>query len=164
MGAGKTTIGRQLARTLGLEFLDSDREIERRSGVDIPTIFDFEGEAGFRRRERAMIEALTQHDDIVLATGGGVVLDPDNRRDLAGRGTVVYLETSVDEQLRRTRHDRNRPLLQADDRRATLERLNAERAPLYREIADVVIPTDDSRRAATVERIVRALRDTIPGT
>lgn len=164
MGAGKTTIGRQLARTLGLEFLDSDREIERRSGVDIPTIFDFEGEAGFRRRERAMIEALTQHDDIVLATGGGVVLDPDNRRDLAGRGTVVYLETSVDEQLRRTRHDRNRPLLQADDRRATLERLDAERAPLYREIADVVIPTDDSRRAATVERIVRALRDTIPGT
>lgn len=164
MGAGKTTIGRQLARTLGLEFLDSDREIERRSGVDIPTIFDFEGESGFRRRERAMIEALTQHDDIVLATGGGVVLDPDNRRDLAGRGTVVYLETSVDEQLRRTRHDRNRPLLQADDRRATLERLDAERAPLYREIADVVIPTDDSRRATTVERIVRALRDTIPGT
>lgn len=164
MGAGKTTIGRQLARTLGLEFLDSDREIERRSGVDIPTIFDFEGEAGFRRRERAMIEALTQHDDIVLATGGGVVLDPDNRRDLAGRGTVVYLETSVDEQLRRTRHDRNRPLLQADDRRATLERLDAERAPLYREIADVVIATDDSRRATTVERIVRALRDTTPGT
>lgn len=164
MGAGKTTIGRQLARTLGLEFLDSDREIERRSGVDIPTIFDFEGEAGFRRRERAMIETLTQHDDIVLATGGGVVLDPDNRRDLAGRGTVIYLETSVDEQLRRTRHDRNRPLLQADDRRATLERLDAERAPLYREIADIVIPTDDSRRATTVERIVRALRDTTPGT
>lgn len=164
MGAGKTTIGRQLARTLGLDFLDSDREIERRSGVDIPTIFDFEGEAGFRRRERTMIEALTRHDDIVLATGGGVVLDPDNRRDLADRGTVVYLETSVDEQLRRTRHDRNRPLLQADDRRATLERLDAERGPLYREIADIVIPTDDSRRATTVERIVRALRETPPRT
>lgn len=160
MGAGKTTIGRQLARALGLEFLDSDREIERRSGVDIPTIFDFEGEAGFRRRERAMIEALVRRDDIVLATGGGVVLDPDNRRDLASRGTVVYLETSVDEQLRRTRHDRQRPLLQAEDRRATLERLNAEREPLYREIADIVVDTDGNRRATTVERIIRALRDT----
>lgn len=164
MGAGKTTIGRQLADTLGLEFLDSDREIERRSGVDIPTIFDFEGEAGFRRRERAMIESLTRHDDLVLATGGGVVLDPDNRRDLASRGTVVYLETSVEEQLRRTRHDRNRPLLQADDRRATLERLDAERGPLYREIADIVVSTDGSRRAATVERIARALRDTASRT
>lgn len=160
MGAGKTTIGRQLARALGLEFLDSDREIERRSGVDIPTIFDFEGEAGFRRRERAMIEALVRRDDIVLATGGGVVLDPDNRRDLASRGTVVYLETSVDEQLRRTRHDRQRPLLQAEDRRATLERLNTEREPLYREIADIVVDTDGNRRATTVERIIRALRDT----
>ncbi len=164
MGAGKTTIGRQLARTLGLDFLDSDREIERRSGVDIPTIFDFEGEEGFRLRERAMIDALTRRDDIVLATGGGVVLDPENRRDLVNRGTVVYLDTSVDEQLRRTRHDRHRPLLQADDRRATLERLNAEREPLYREIADIVIGTDSSRRAATVERIVDALRDMPPRT
>ncbi len=159
MGAGKTTIGRQLARELDLTFVDSDREIEQRSGVDIPTIFDFEGEAGFRRRERAMIDALTQRDDIVLATGGGVVLDPDNRRDLASRGTVVYLETSVDEQLRRTRRDRNRPLLQGNDRRATLERLDAERGPLYREVADLVVETDGSRRAATVERIARALRD-----
>lgn len=159
MGAGKTTIARQLAQTLGLEFLDSDREIERRSGVDIATIFDFEGEAGFRRRERAMLEELTRRDDIVLATGGGVVLDPANRRDLASRGTVVYLDTSVDEQMRRTRHDRDRPLLQAEDRRATLERLNAERGPLYREIADIVVSTDGSRRAATVERIVRALHD-----
>jgi len=157
MGAGKTTIGRQLARALDLTFIDSDREIETRSGVDIPTIFDFEGEEGFRRRERAMIDHLTQRDDVVLATGGGVVLDPDNRRDLATRGTVVYLETSVDEQLRRTRHDRNRPLLQGNDRRATLEQLEAERAPLYLEIADVVVKTDGSRRAATVERILRAL-------
>lgn len=164
MGAGKTTVGRQLARTLGLDFLDSDREIERRSGVDIPTIFDFEGEEGFRLRERAMIDALTRRDDIVLATGGGVVLDPENRRDLVNRGTVVYLDTSVDEQLRRTRHDRHRPLLQADDRRATLEQLNAEREPLYREIADIVITTDSSRRATTVERIVHALRDMPPRT
>lgn len=159
MGAGKTTIGRQLARALDLTFVDSDREIEQRSGVDIPTIFDFEGEAGFRRRERVMIDALTQRDGVVLATGGGVVLDPDNRRDLSSRGTVIYLETSVDEQLRRTRHDRNRPLLQGNDRRATLERLEAERAPLYREIADLVVATDGSRRAATIERIVHALRD-----
>lgn len=157
MGAGKTTIGRQLARTLGLSFVDSDREVERRSGVDIPTIFDFEGEAGFRRRERAMIDELTQRDDVVVATGGGAVLDPDNRNDLASRGTVVYLETSVEEQLRRTRHDRNRPLLQAEDRRATLTQLEAQRAPLYREIADIVVTTDGSRRGSTVERIVRAL-------
>ncbi|MDX1609150.1 MAG: shikimate kinase AroK [Halofilum sp. (in: g-proteobacteria)] len=157
MGAGKTTIGRQLARTLDLTFLDSDREIEHRSGVDIPTIFDFEGEAGFRRRERAMIDELTQRDDVVVATGGGAVLDADNRNDLASRGTVVYLETSVEEQLRRTRHDRKRPLLQAEDRRATLEKLQAQRDPLYREIAGIVVTTDGSRRGSTVERIVRAL-------
>lgn len=157
MGAGKTTIGRQLARALGLTFVDSDREIEHRSGVDIPTIFDFEGEAGFRRRERAMIDELTQRDDVVVATGGGAVLDPDNRNALASRGTVVYLETSVEEQLRRTRHDRNRPLLQAEDRRATLTELEAQRAPLYSEIADIVVATDGSRRASTIERIVHAL-------
>ena len=157
MGAGKSTIGRQLARELGLEFIDADREIERRCGVDIPTIFDFEGEAGFRRRERAMIDALTQRDALVLATGGGVVLDPDNRRDLAARGTVVYLATPVEEQLRRTRHDRGRPLLQVADRRATLERLQQQRDPLYREIADIIVETDRGPRRRTVERIMAQL-------
>lgn len=160
MGAGKTTIGTALARTLDLTFLDSDREIEQRSGVDIATIFDFEGEAGFRRRERSMLDELTARDDIVLATGGGAVTDPDNRHHLSTRGTVIHLDTSIDEQLRRTRHDRGRPLLQSGDRRATLELLSAERAPLYAEIADHVIATDGSRRGTTVERILRALDST----
>jgi len=157
MGAGKTTIGMALARALELTFLDSDREIEQRSGVDIATIFDFEGEAGFRKRERAMIDELTRLDDIVLATGGGAVIEPENRHHLSTRGTVVHLDTSVDEQMRRTRHDRARPLLQSEDRRATLERLATERSPLYGEIADIVIATDGNRRGTTVDRILRAL-------
>ena len=159
MGAGKSTIGRQLAQALGLDFIDSDREIETRSGVDIATVFDFEGEAGFRRRERAAIEELTRRHGIVLATGGGAVIDPDNRRELAARGTVVYLATSVPEQLRRTRRDRHRPLLQSGERRATLERLYRERDPLYREIAAIVVDTDGQRRRATVDRILAQLSD-----
>jgi len=159
MGAGKSTIGRQLARALGLEFVDSDREIENRSGVDIPTVFDFEGEAGFRKRERATIAELSLRSGIVLATGGGAVIDADNRRDLATRGIVIYLATSVAEQLRRTRHDRNRPLLQSGERRATLERLYRERDPLYREIADIVVETDGRRRRTTVDRILAQLSD-----
>ena len=157
MGAGKTTIGRQLARALGLQFVDSDRAIEERSGVDIPTIFDFEGEAGFRRREQIMIAELAGLEDVVIATGGGIVIDPDNRRTLSTSGLVIYLETSVDEQMRRTRRDKGRPLLQAKDRRATLERLQAERGPLYREIADLTFVTDGRRSRTTVDRIVKAL-------
>lgn len=157
MGAGKTTTGRQLARSLGLDFVDSDREIEARSGVDIPTIFDFEGEAGFRQREQAMIDELTRHEGVVLATGGGVVIDPDNRRRLSERGFVVYLATPVDEQLRRTERDSQRPLLQDTDRRATLERLQQERDPLYREIADLVVDTAGGRRRKTVDRILARL-------
>ena len=159
MGAGKTTIGRQLARALGVAFVDCDHEIESRSGVDIPTIFDFEGEAGFRQRERAMIDELTLRDELVLATGGGVVLDADNRRLLAARGFVVYLATPVEEQIRRTRHDRQRPLLQGPDRRATLSRLQHERDPLYREIADVVVDTAGGRRRKTVDRILAQLTE-----
>lgn len=157
MGAGKTTTGRQIARSLGLTFIDSDHEIEARSGVDIATIFDFEGEAGFRQREHAMIDQLTCRDDVVLATGGGVVLDPDNRRHLAERGFVVYLATPVDEQMRRTERDRQRPLLQGADRRATLERLQQERDPLYREIADFIVDTAGGRRRKTVDRILARL-------
>ena len=142
MGAGKTTIGRRLALALHREFLDSDHEIEQRAGASIPLIFEVEGESGFRAREKAVIAELTRRPDIVLATGGGVVLDPDNRRCLAGRGFVVYLCASVDEQLRRTRGDPHRPLLQTADPRARLAQLFAQRDPLYRAVTDCIIPTE----------------------
>jgi len=155
MGAGKSTIGRQLARALGLEFIDSDREIEIRTGVDIPLIFELEGESGFRRREHQVIELLTARKGIVLATGGGAVLDPDNRKCLAARGKVIYLHTSVEQQLQRTAHDRGRPLLQTENPRQTLEALLATRDPLYREVADWVIETDGCRVRDVVQEIVR---------
>ena len=155
MGAGKSTIGRQLARALGLEFIDSDREIEIRTGVDIPLIFELEGETGFRRREHQVIELLTARKGIVLATGGGAVLDPENRKCLAARGKVIYLQTSVEQQLQRTAHDRSRPLLQTENPRQTLEALMATRDPLYREIADWVIETDGCRVRDVVQEIVR---------
>ncbi|MDX1696905.1 MAG: shikimate kinase AroK [Thiohalobacterales bacterium] len=155
MGAGKTSIGRQLSKRLKRPFHDSDHEIEHRTGVDIPLIFELEGEAGFRKREVAVIDDLTQLPDIILATGGGAILDPGNRRHLAERGLVVYLHTSVDQQLKRTARDRNRPLLQTADPRARLEQLMAEREPLYREIADLVIDTDGKR----VQEVVRQICD-----
>lgn len=158
MGSGKTTIGRQLARGLKLAFVDSDAEIEHRSGADIPWIFDVEGEAGFRDREEAVIEALTLCDDTVLATGGGAVLREANRRALAERGFVVYLHAPLAEQLRRTRKDRNRPLLQAGDPESTLRRLFAERDPLYRSVADLVIDTDCSSPKTVGRRLLDALR------
>ncbi len=154
MGAGKSTIGRQLARQLGLQFLDSDREIEERTGVDIPLIFELEGETGFRAREKAVIDELTARPGIVLATGGGAILDPENRRHLGTRGCVVYLHTSVDHQLKRTERDRNRPLLQTEDPRARLEELMRIREPLYRETADIVIDTDGCRIRDVVKDIV----------
>jgi shikimate kinase len=162
MGAGKTTVGRQLAKALGLEFVDSDQVITERTGVDIPTIFEFEGEAGFREREAAVIEELTARPDIVLATGGGVVLRPENRRHLAERGTVVYLRATVDQQLRRTRRDRNRPLLQTDDPRARLEALMREREPLYRELADITVETNERGARPTLRRVLRLLRAATP--
>ena len=158
MGAGKSTIGRRLANLLGREFVDSDKEIEARTGVDIPTIFEFEKEEGFRNRESAIIEELSERDGIVLATGGGAVLRPENRQHMKSRGFVIYLRTSVDEQLRRTAHDRNRPLLQTADPRARLESLLAERDPLYTEVADVVIDTDRGNARALAQRIVKRLR------
>lgn len=143
MGAGKTTVGKRLAETRGMEFVDSDLEIEARTGVDIAYIFEKEGEAGFRKRERSVIAELTGRQNIVLATGGGAILDPDNRQCLSARGFVVYLHASVEQQLARTARTENRPLLQnAPDRREVLEQLFAVRDPLYREIADLVLPTD----------------------
>lgn len=142
MGAGKSTIGRLLATEMKLDFRDTDREIEERSGVDIPWIFDKEGEAGFRQRETAILDDLSQLDDLLLATGGGIVLKPENRKILASRGRVVYLKTTVDEQVRRTGRDTKRPLLNNDNPRAVLEALMQQRDPLYREIADYIIDTD----------------------
>lgn len=153
MGAGKTTIGRQIAKNLGVDFVDSDHEIEQRTGASIPLIFEIEGEEGFRRREREVIDDLTRRKGIVLATGGGAVLDPANRNHLAGRGTVIYLRASLDHLLKRTARDRNRPLLHTEDPRARLEGIIKIREPLYREIADIIIDTDSNTVRATVRMI-----------
>jgi shikimate kinase len=158
MGAGKSTIGRQLSRQLRMAFYDSDREIENRTGVDIPLIFELEGEQGFRKRERLVIDELTSLPDIVLATGGGAILDADNRKHMAERGLVIYLHASVNQQLARTKHDRNRPLLQTDNPRQRLGDLMQLRDPLYREIADLVIDTDGKRVMAVVNQIIRKLK------
>ncbi len=158
MGAGKTTIGRQLAEALGMDFADSDQAIEARTGATIPWIFDVEGEAGFRKREKAMIDELTRRQNLVLATGGGAVLDPENRRHLQSRGTVIYLHADIDQLLERTRKDRNRPLLQTDDPRARLEALMAERDPLYREVADIILETGQRGVRHAVQTLLRRLQ------
>ena len=154
MGAGKSAVGRQLARTLHLSFMDSDDEIESRTGVDIPFIFEKEGEAGFRKREVAAIDDLTKIDGVVLATGGGAIVDPESRSRLGGRGFVVYLYTSVDQQLARTSKGRERPLLENGDRRNILENLLVERDPLYREIADLVVDTDGRKVRSVASEII----------
>ena len=158
MGAGKTTIGRALADALGLEFVDSDHEIQRRTGVDIPTIFEFEGEEGFRRREQLTIDELTQRQGIVLATGGGAVLNADNRRNLSTRGAVVYLYCSPAQQYKRTAKDRKRPLLQTADPKSTLKELMAVRDPLYRQTADFVISTERRSAASVIKEIRQKLK------
>lgn len=157
MGAGKTTVGRQLARLTGKTFYDSDHEIEARSGVRVATIFEIEGEVRFRERECAVIADLTQLKDVVLATGGGAVLNPDNRAALRSRGTVIYLRASIDDLLARTQHDKNRPLLQIADPRAKLEALFNERDPLYREVADIVIDTSRQHVSTLVARLLEQL-------
>jgi len=157
MGSGKTAVGRYLSRLLDLTFHDSDAEIERRTGVDIPFIFEKEGEVGFRQREREAIEILTAMDRIVLATGGGAVLLAENRRHLADRGCVVYLETSVSQQVERVKQGRTRPLLSNVDSTSKLSLLLAERAPLYGEIADVVVSTDGRKVRSVAEDILREL-------
>jgi 3-dehydroquinate synthase len=157
MGAGKTTIGRMLARRLGMNFADSDHEIEARTGASVPWIFEIEGEASFRRREADMIRELTAGSGLVLATGGGAVLNAESRRLLAERGTVIYLRASVNSILARTSHDKNRPLLQTADPRKKLEDLTAQREPLYREIADIVIDTGRPNVQSMVQTILDQL-------
>ena len=159
MGAGKSTIGRLLSKELSLPFKDTDHEIEARTGADIPWIFDMEGEEGFRARETAMLDELTQLPEVVLATGGGAVMREENRRFLASRGTVIYLETSVDQQYQRTLRDRNRPLIQQDNPREVLEKLLEVRDPLYRSVADLVVSTHQGNPQAVVRKICQYLKD-----
>ena len=153
MGAGKTSVGRALARRLHKTFYDTDHEIERSTGVKIPLIFEIEGEAGFRARETKALTELVRRQDIVLATGGGVVLSEQNRRLLTGHGTVVYLRAAPRDLWLRTRHDRNRPLLQTADPLSKLQALFEERDPLYREVADLVIDTGSQTVAALAHRL-----------
>ena len=157
MGARKSAVGRQLARMLDLDFLDSDDEIEFRTGVDIPFIFEKEGEEGFRKREARVIDDLTQKGGVVLATGGGAVVDPQNRNHLGARGFVIYLYTTVDQQLARTRKGRDRPLLETDDPRQVLETLMDQRDGLYREIADLVVATDGRKVKAVANEILEKI-------
>jgi shikimate kinase len=158
MGVGKTTIGRQLAKLLGYSFVDSDREIEARTGASIPWIFDVEGEAGFRLREQAIIDELTQCDDIVLGTGGGAVILEINRQHLKQRGIVVYLKADIDELLKRTAHDKNRPLLQTDEPRAILTQLLQQREPWYMEVADIVFDTQRKNAKASAVALFKLLQ------
>ncbi len=159
MGSGKSAVGRRLARELGRQFMDSDDVIEQRSGVDIPFIFDQEGEIGFRQRERRIIDELTRLPGLVLATGGGAAQDPENRERLRSRGLVVYLHTTVEQQVKRTRRGRERPLLMAGDPRATLTALMAVREPQYREIAHLVVTTDGRKVPAVVREISSRLAE-----
>ena len=158
MGAGKSTIGRHLAELIGVAFQDSDSEIVQRTGADIPLIFEIEGEAGFRRRETAVLEELTAQDNVVLATGGGAVLAEQNRSYLR-RGVVVYLQASIDTLLARTQRDRTRPLLQDGDRRTKLEQILREREALYRATADIVVSTDQRSPQAVAQEIAARLTD-----
>ena len=158
MGSGKTAVGRHLARMLRFTFYDSDADIEAKTGVDVAFIFEKEGEAGFRVREKESIERLTRLESIVLATGGGAVIEEDNRRVLAERGVVVYLATSIDQQLERTRHGRHRPLLNGADPERKLHELMQRRAVLYAQIADITVSTDGRRVQLVAEEIHHELR------
>lgn len=160
MGAGKTTIGKQLAQLLHLEFVDTDQEIESRTGAPIDWIFDIEGEAGFRVREKEIIAELSQSQGIVLATGGGAVEAPESRTLLASRGIVVYLETSIEQQLERTRKDKRRPLLQNnDDPESTLIELHKQRDSQYREIADITVATNENSIKSVANKIANQINE-----
>lgn len=158
MGAGKTTIGKSLARALQRDFLDLDHELEARCGVKIPVIFEIEGESGFRKRERQVLNECTVRPGIVLATGGGAVLASENRQALRGRGIVVYLRASVDELFRRTSRDRNRPLLATADPKSTLRNLLEMREPLYEEVADLIMDTGTVSVGVLVGQLIEQLK------
>ena len=162
MGAGKSTIGRQLAKMLKMDFIDTDQEIEARTGADIAWIFDVEGEAGFRVRETQVLEELSSRHDLVLATGGGAIIAPKNRNLLAGRGTVVYLKTSIEQQLERTARDKRRPLLrqtELSEKESELNRIMVERSPLYEEIAEITVTTNDRSVRAVAKDIITILEN-----
>jgi shikimate kinase len=163
MGAGKTTLGRSLAQRLQRDFVDTDKVLVERTGVPIATIFEIEGEEGFRRRESALLAELAQRDDRVIATGGGAVLDEENRRLMRRRGTVVYLRARVESLWERTRHDATRPLLATPDPRSTLEELLRVRDPLYRDAAHVVVDTGSQSSSTLVARVLAALGEDAPG-
>jgi shikimate kinase len=157
MGAGKSTIGRQLAKVLRYPFFDSDKEIESRTGVTISWIFEKEGEQGFRSRETKMIDELTQKQNIVLATGGGAILSEQNRRFLSSRGRVIYLSASQQQLIKRTAKDKKRPLLQTDNPQEKIKALLEERDPLYQEIADIIIRTGEQSVQRTVNNVIKQL-------
>lgn len=159
MGAGKTTVGREYARRHRMRFVDCDHEIEARTGVKVPTIFEIEGEVGFRRRETQVIDDLTRETDLVLATGGGAVLDPLNRAMMSERGIVVYLNVPTQVLWERTRHDRNRPLLQVPNPRERIENLYRERDPLYRAVADIVVDGGRGNPGGMVRLIEKAIEN-----
>ena len=156
MGSGKSTVGQQLAAELGKDFHDCDRVLEERTGVDIPYIFEIEGEKGFRRREAAVLRELTRKRSIVLATGGGVIVDPENRKALASNGFVIYLHAPAELLYQRTSRDRSRPMLHAEDPRTRIDELLEAREPLYREVADFVIATGRRGSRRVVQEIIRA--------
>jgi len=159
MGSGKTAVGRGLAKALGYNFVDADQELEQQLGVSISDVFHIEGEAGFRKREAKVIDSLTQKSDIVLAAGGGVVLNPDNRNHLTARGTVIYLAASIETLLQRTQYDNRRPLLADVNRKETLANLLQQRDPLYRELADHIIETDGLSIKDCVKKLLSHLRN-----
>jgi len=159
MGSGKSTVGKQLATLMSRDFIDSDTEIETRCGADIPWIFDVEGEAGFRRRETAVLRDLAERESVVIATGGGAILAEENRALMSSSGVVIYLDVSVAQQVQRTGTGEGRPLLQQGDRRATLNRLMAEREPLYRALADVIISAGAGSARKIALQIQRQLKE-----
>lgn len=159
MGSGKTTVGQRVAQLLGLEFLDCDHELENRTGASVALIFDVEGETGFRDRETRMLEELTARRGVLLATGGGVVLSQRNRELLRGSGLVVYLSTSVAQQIKRLRRDRSRPLIQTSDWRERLKQLAADRNPLYEELADIDFPSRDRSPDISAQKLAELISE-----